>query len=181
MSEMITIQVTGADQAAQLFERLLQKAHNLHKPMSSIGSFLTKIMEESFDTETSPDGHVWHPLKIRTIHDSYDGNKRYTKKGVQTKHFQKFSTNRKILQDSRTLRESTGYSADSDSVIVGVNAYSKDQYPYPIVHQFGTDKAGRNKDVHIEARPFMPITQGGELYDNINEEVLDILLGYLGE
>lgn len=181
MSEMINIQVTGADQVDHAIAQLLDKMQNLQKPFSAVGSYLTNIMEESFDSETSPDGHAWHPLKIRTIHDSYDGNKRYTKKGVQTKHFQKFSTNRKILQDSGTLRESTGYSADDTSVIVGVNAYSKDRYPYPIVHQFGTDSAGRNKDVHIEARPFMPITHDGELYDNAKIEVLDILLGYLGE
>jgi phage gpG-like protein len=88
----------------------------------------------------------------------------------------------KILQSrDRNLRESTGYHADNDSVIVGVNAYSSKGYPYPIVHQFGTDKAGRNNDVHIEARSFMPITHDGELYDNVKSEVLDILLEYLGE
>lgn len=181
MSEMIHIQVTGADEIDQALSELMGKMRSLRQPMGAIGNYLTNIMEESFDSETSPDGHAWHPLKIRTIHDSYDGNKRYTKKGVQTKHFQKFSTNRKILQESGTTRKSTGYSADSDSVIVGVNAYSSKGVPYPIVHQFGTDKAGRNKDVHIEARPFMPITQDGELYDNVKVEVLDILLGYLGE
>lgn len=171
---MIHIQVTGADQAEQVLSELMGKMRSLRQPMNAIGNYMTNIMEESFDNEASPDGEAWHPLKIRTIHDSYGGNQ-YTKKGVQTKRFQKFSQNRKILQDTRTLRESTGYSADSDSVIVGVNAYSKDRYPYPIVHQFGTE----NGD--IPARPFMPITQDGELYDNVKEEVLDILLEYLAE
>jgi phage gpG-like protein len=82
----------------------------------------------------------------------------------------------KILQSrDRNLRESTGYHADNDSVIVGVNAYSSKGYPYPIVHQFGSE------DGKIVARPFMPITHDGELYDNVKVEVLDILLEYLGE
>lgn len=164
MSEMISIAVTGADQIDQAIADLLHKAQNLERPFNAIGNYLTNIMEESFDSETSPDGHAWHPLA--------DSTKAYKEKHGGSK----------VLQSKdRNLRESTGYSADDKSMIVGVNAYSKDQYPYPIVHQFGTDKAGRNKDVHIEARPFMPITSDGELYDNAKIEVLDILLGYLGE
>lgn len=164
MSEMINIQVTGADQVDHAIAQLLHKMQNLQKPFGAVGAYLTNIMEESFDSETSPDGHAWHPLADST-------------KAYKAKH-----GGSKILQSSgRNLRESTGYSADDTSVIVGVNAYSKDRYPYPIVHQFGTDSAGRNKDVHIEARPFMPITHDGELYDNAKIEVLDILLGYLGE
>lgn len=180
MSEMINIKVTGADQVDHAIAQLLHKMQNLQKPFGAVGAYLTNITEESFDNEASPDGHAWHPLKDSTIearlkqYNSY-GGKTNRKDGKTTKHFQKFAANQKILQDSRTLRESIGYSADSDSVIVGVNAYSKDRYPYPIVHQFGTE------DGKIEARPFMPITSDGELYDNVNVEVLDILLGYLGE
>lgn len=158
MSEMINIQVTGADQVDHAIADLLHKMQNLQKPFSAVGSYLTNIIEESFDSETSPDGHAWHPLA--------DSTKAYKEKYGGSK----------ILQSKdRNTRESIGYSADSDSVIVGVNAYSKDRYPYPIVHQFGTE------DGKIEARPFMPITHDGELYDNAKIEVLDILLGYLGE
>ncbi len=158
MSEMITIAVTGADQIDQAISELLHKAQNLERPMNAIGNYLTNIMEESFDSETSPDGEAWHPL-------------------AESTKIQKLRRGEsKILQSrDRNMRESTGYSADSDSVIVGVNAYSKDRYPYPIVHQFGTE------DGKVPARPFMPITHDGELYDNVKVEVLDILLGYLGE
>lgn len=158
MSDMISIQVTGADQVDHAIAQLLHKMQNLQKPFGAVGTYLTNIMEESFDSETSPDGHAWHPLADST-------------KAYKAKH-----GGSKILQSSgRNLRESTGYSADDTSVVVGVNAYSKDRYPYPIVHQFGTE------DGKIEARPFMPITSDGELYDNTKIEVLDILLGYLGE
>lgn len=158
MGELISIHVTGGDQIEQAISELLHKAQNLEKPLNAIGNYLTNIMEESFDSETSPDGEAWHPL------------------AESTKAYKAKYGGSKILQSKdRNLRESTGYSADSDSVIVGVNAYSTKGYPYPIVHQFGTE------DGKIEARPFMPITRDGELYDNVNVEVLDILLGYLGE
>jgi len=164
MSEIVNIQVTGADEIDHAIMQLLHKMQNLQKPFNAVGSYITNIMEESFDSETSPDGHAWHPLA--------DSTKAYKEKHGGSK----------ILQSKdRNMRESTGYHADDTSVIVGVNAYSNKGYRYPIVHQFGTDKAGRNKDVHIEARPFMPITHDGELYDNVKIEVLDILLGYLGE
>ncbi|MDD2267030.1 phage virion morphogenesis protein [Sulfuricurvum sp.] len=158
MSEMISIEITGDDKINHALAELLHKVQNLENPFNSVGSYLTNIIEESFDSETSPDGHAWHPLA--------DSTKAYKEKHGENK----------ILQSKdRNTRESTGYSADSDSMIVGVNAYSKDRYPYPIVHQFGTE------DGKVPARPFMPITHDGELYDNVKVEVLDILLGYLGE
>lgn len=160
---MIKIEVQNKD-VNEMLAKLQNKIGDLRKPMEQIGQFLQNITEESFDNERSADGEVWHPL------------------AESTKAYKAKYGGHKILQSKdRNLRESITHEADSDSVIVGVNAYSKDRYPYPIVHQFGTDKAGRNKDVHIEARPFMPITQNGELYDNAKIEVLDILLGYLGE
>lgn len=157
MSEMIQISIND-DNVLSAIERLYQKAHHLRQPMDDIGNFLTNIMEDSFDSETAPDGQAWHPLA-----DS-------------TKKFKAKHGGYKILQSAdRNTRESTGYLADDMSVIVGVNAYSKDEYPYPIVHQFGTE------DGKIEARPFMPITSEGELYDNVDVEVMDIILGYLSE
>ncbi len=165
MSEMISIEVTNKD-VLDTIERLYKKAANLHKPMEDIGEFLHNITSQSFNNEESPSGEAWHPLSEST--------KRYKEKHGGSK----------ILQSAdRNTYESIAHEATDTSVIVGVNAYSDGKHPYmyPIVHQFGTDKAGRNKDVHIEARPFMPITHDGELYDNVKIEVLDILLGYLSE
>lgn len=160
---MIQIEIQNKD-VNELIEKLRNKLGDLRKPMEQIGSFLQNITEESFDNERSPDGHTWHPLA--------DSTKAYKAK----------YGGHKILQSKDSnLRESITCEADSDSVIVGVNAYSNKGVPYPIIHQFGTQNAGRNKDLEIKARPFLPIDDDEELYDNVKVEVLDILLGYLGE
>lgn len=160
---MIQIEIHSADVIGAI-EQLHRKIGNLSEPMGDIGNYLMNMTEESFDNERSPDGEAWHPLAESTLRfkAKYGGHK--------------------ILQSKdRNLRESITNEATDSSVMVGVNAYSADGYPYPIVHQFGTDKAGRSKSVRIEARPFFPITQDGELYDNVKVEVLEIIMGYLGE
>jgi len=157
--DSINITVTGMEKIEEVFAQLATKIATLKQPLGAIGSYLTNIIEESFDAETSPSGEAWHPL------------------AESTKKYKARHGGSKILQSgNRTLRESIGYEVmGEEGVIVGVNAYSSKGYPYPIAHQFGTE------DGKIKARPFMPITQDGELYDNVNEEVLDILLGYLAE
>ncbi|MDD3770489.1 MAG: phage virion morphogenesis protein [Sulfuricurvum sp.] len=158
---MIQIEIQSADVMGAI-EQLHRKIGNLSEPMGDIGNYLMNMTEESFDNERSPDGEAWHPLAESTLRykAKYGGHK--------------------ILQskDSNTVR-SLSHDASDTSVIVGVNAYSSKGYEYPIAHQFGTDKAGRSKSVRIEARPFFPITQDGELVDNVKVEVLEIIMGYL--
>jgi len=155
--EQISISVTGMDAIEDALRELLTKTKNLKKPMEAIGSYLSNVAEESFDTETSPSGEAWSPL------------------AESTKKYKEKHGGDKILQSgSRTLRESVGYQADEEGVIVGVNAYSSKGYPYPAVHQFGTTKNDK-----IPSRPFMPVDVQGELYSGAGEEIIAILKEYL--
>lgn len=152
---MIQIDVQSADVLGAI-EQMHRKIADMSQPMSDIGNYLMNITEESFDNERSPEGDAWHPLaeSTRAYKAKYGGNK--------------------ILQSKdHNLRESITHDATDSSVMVGVNAYSSDGYPYPVVHQFGTE------DGKIPARPFFPITQDGELYDDVKVEVLEIIMGYL--
>ena len=160
---MIQIEIQSADVLGAI-EQLHRKIGDMSQPMERIGIYLTNITEESFDNERSPEGDAWHPLaeSTRAFKAKYGGHK--------------------ILQSKdRNTRESITHDATDASVMVGVNAYSAKGYEYPIVHQFGTDKAGKSKSVRIEARPFFPITQDGELIDGAKEEVLEIIMEFLGE
>jgi phage gpG-like protein len=49
------------------------------------------------------------------------------------------------------------------------------------VHQFGTTKAGRAKNTTIPERPFMPIDEDGNVYEEVKEELLELLEEYLSE
>lgn len=164
MDQMIKIEIQNKD-VLDAIDRLYKRVSDLSEPMEQIGEFLHNITSQSFDNEQSPDGEAWHPLA--------DSTKAYKAK----------YGGYKILQSAyQNTYHSIAHEATDKSVIIGVNAYSggKHPYMYPLIHQFG-GMAGRGKNVKIEARPFMPITRDGELYDNVNVEVLDILLGYLGE
>lgn len=154
---MIQIEIQSTDVLGAI-EQLHRKIGDMSQPMERIGIYLTNITEESFDNERSPEGDAWHPLaeSTRAYKAKYGGHK--------------------ILQSKdRNTRESITHDATDASVIVGVNAYSAKGYPYPIAHQFGTE------DGRLKARPFFPITQDGELIDGAREEVLEIIMEFLGE
>ncbi|MBN1839761.1 MAG: phage virion morphogenesis protein [Campylobacterales bacterium] len=150
---MITIEVIGAPRLEEALRRLQSKLTSLKSPMGEIGELLTNIAELSFDNEQSPDGTPWHPLKEST--------KRYKAKHGGSKILQSKDSN---------MYESINSGADDHSVLVGVNAFSKEGYPYPLVHQFGKN-----------ARPFFPITKEGNLTSGVEEEIYSILEDYLKE
>ncbi len=150
---MITIEVVGAPRLEEAIRRLQSKFKSLKSPMSEIGTSLTNLVEDSFDNERSPSGEAWHPLKEST--------KRYKAKHGGSKILQSKDSN---------MYESINSIADDQSVVVGVNAFSKDGYPYPLVHQFGKN-----------ARPFFPITKEGNLTSGVEEEIYSILEDYLKE
>ncbi len=155
----ITIKATGTEEIEALFEKISRRAAHMQPAMDEVGNYLQNIIEESFESGRSPDGEVWSPLADSTlIKKSKDG---------------KPVSMGKLLYEEGTLFESITYEADSDSMAVGVNAYSKGDYPYPVVHQFGS------KDGKTPARRFMPIDSNGELDDGVKEEILDLLEDFL--
>jgi len=160
----VNIELKGIEQLESTFDALAQKAQNLTPVFHDLGNTLTQGIEDSFDNERSYDGTSWEALKPSTL-------------AYKTKHGAS-----KILQSKDSnLYESIAYEASSNALFVGVNAYSDEGYPYPLVHQFGTNKAGRNKNTEIVARPFMPIDDNGELYVGVKEELLELLEEYLSD
>ena len=160
----VNIDLQGIDQIEKGLDKLVTKAQNLTPVFHDLGNTLTQGIEDSFDNERSYDGTSWEALKPSTL--------RYKAKHGGSKILQSKDSN---------LYESITYDASSRSLTVGVNAYSDDGYPYPLVHQFGTDSAGRNKNTEIVARPFMPIKENGELYGKVNVELLELLEDYLSD
>jgi len=160
----VNIELQGVEQLEEALDTLVLKAQDLTPVFHDLGNTLTQGIEESFDNERSFDGTSWEALKPSTI-------------AYKAKH-----GGSKILQSrDSNLYESIAYDASSNSLMVGVNAYSEGGYPYPLVHQFGTKKAGRDKNTEIVARPFMPIGENGEIYSEVKVELLALLKEYLTE
>jgi len=160
----VNIQMQGVEELEAALAKLSHKAQNLAPVFHDFGNTLTQGIEESFDGQRSYDGTSWEALKPSTL-------------AYKQKH-----GGSKILQSGESnLYESIAYNAESNSLTVGVNAYSDDGYPYPLVHQFGTTKAGRAKNTTIPERPFMPIDEDGNVYEEVKEELLELLEEYLSE
>lgn len=145
----IKIEAKNIDKIQKELWKLQKRTKDLSSVMTDIAEHLYTITDESFDNETAPDGTPWEDLKPATW--------RYKKTD-------------KILYEEGTLRGSLYiWSSDSEARI-GVNATSKG-YPYPIVHQFGSK--------HVPARPFLPIDSEGNMYKEVVNEILNMLVEYL--
>ena len=155
----VNIEIKGIEELDRLLDQLSEHADHMQPVMDEAGNYLQNIIEESFESGRSPDGETWSPLADSTlIQKTKDGSPQ---------------SMGKLLYDEGTLSESIGYEANNEGLTVGVNAYSKGGYPYPVVHQFGSE------DGKIPARPFMPIDNDGELYEDIQEELITLITEFL--
>lgn len=151
------IEIIGLEYIQETLQDIERKTNNLKPILNELANHLVYIIDESFETQTTPDGKKWNPIKKAT-HNNY---------GLGTD---------KILHKSGDMRNSLKPKVFKNSFTVGVNATAgKERYQYPFVHQFGTNKAGRNKKTTIVARPFMPIKSNGELYDKTKKELEEII------
>jgi len=138
--------------------KLKEKLKNMKPLTASIASLMRTATIDEFETE----GHgEWKPTKIRSTHSSFKKNK-FTKKGVQTKAFQRFAKGKKILTLSGQLRKSVQSESDKTTALVGSNKV------YARIHQEGGD-AGRNHASKIPARPFLNIRP--KLEQDVNDTV----------
>ncbi len=174
------IQIENLEETQELLLKIDKKIKDTKPLMANISEHLYNVVSQSFEEEKSPDGIAWTPIKIRTIHTSYQkkGKKTHTKKGVQTKAFQRYADKKRILYDEGEMQKKQYKKHDSNSATIGFNAVSND-FQYPLTHQFGTNKAGRNKNITIVARPFMPIHKDGSLYEGTKKEIFQIVDDYM--
>ena len=146
----VAIEVKGIEEVNARLKYLKELGEDTAPLMAELANHLYNVVDTSFEKEQTPDGISWNPIKPR--------------KG--DKHPEKKLYDEGIMQGSLTQQSS------SNEAMVGLNA-TANGYPYPIVHQFGT------KDGTIEARAFMPIHEDGTLYDEIAQELEEIVKDYI--
>ena len=151
----ISIKAKGINKLQDNLKNISNKAKNTAPLMAELANHLYNVTDRSFENQSSPDGISWNPLKASTLK---------TKKKNQSK----------ILYREGDMQESLNVESSNDTASVGLNA-TKDGYPYPIVHQFG------RLDGTMDARPFLPIHDDDTLYDNIAEELEEIVEDYIKE
>lgn len=184
----MSIEIKGLDEIISKLDKL-QSGNALSKStFDGIGNMIADSIENAFEDERSPFGEKWKPLSATTVFSEFGGGglkgiksgtqDAYTKNGKrQRKRFlDKFGAGgtRKILQQKGNLAHNWHINATKTSVTVSNNS-SADRYPYGLTHQFGTNKAGKHKNVHIPARPFLPVDSNGELEPNLKENIKSFL------
>ena len=146
----MVIDITIHDtQLTEALGQLRARVSDLSPAMADIAETLQTITDEAFSAERSPDGTPWADLAPATWRHKRSPHK---------------------LFESGTLRGSLYADSSAHEARVGVHA-SAHGFPYGIVHQFGSAKT--------PARPFLPLTDTGNLSQGVPEQILDILEAYL--
>ncbi|MCX6076417.1 MAG: phage virion morphogenesis protein [Campylobacterales bacterium] len=153
------IEVIGLNGVKKSLGELSKKTNDVRPLLEELTNHIKNAVEESFQNQASPDGIKWSPIKKGT-HKNY-----------------RLGTD-KILYKNGDMQKSLTPKVYDTYGTVGVNAISEGGYQYPLVHQFGTTKAGRKNNITIVARPFMPIKSDGSLYEKTERELEEIVADY---
>ena len=157
------IEVKGLEEL-QTKLKSLQNIEKKTKPlMQTLGNILQNKIEDSFENESSPFGQKWQALKPSTI-----------------KQKQKLGKSSNILRSDGNLADKWIVKADDKKATVSNNT-NKNGFAYGLVHQFGTNKAGRSKNVRIAARPFLPVDKSGHLPNRTKQAIEDATIEFMVE
>ena len=129
--------------------------------MQTLGNILQNEIEASFENESSPFGQKWQALKPSTIRQK-----------------QKLGKSSNILRSDGNLADKWIVKADDKKATVSNNT-NKNGFAYGLVHQFGTNKAGRSKNVRIAARPFLPVDKSGHLPNRTKQAIEDATIEFI--
>lgn len=155
------IEVKGLEEL-QTKLKSLQNIDKKTKPlMQTLGNILQNEIETSFENESSPFGQKWQALKPSTIRQK-----------------QKLGKSSNILRSDGNLADKWIVKADDKKATVSNNT-NKNGFAYGLVHQFGTNKAGRSKNVRIAARPFLPVDKSGHLPNRTKQAIEDATIEFI--
>ena len=155
------IEVKGLEEL-QTKLKSLQNIDKKTKPlMQTLGNILQNEIEASFENESSPFGQKWQALKPSTI-----------------KQKQRRGKSLNILRSDGNLADRWIVKADDKKATVSNNT-NKNGFAYGLVHQFGTNKAGRSKNIRIAARPFLPVDKSGHLPNRTKQAIEDATIEFI--
>lgn len=160
----------------------------MRRKLNTVGGMVKNSVMESFENETSPFGQRWKPLSSVTAFANFGGGGiKNVKRGRQNAYYkngkkQKKSFlsvfgaggSRRILVLSGALAGHWVVRASAKSVTVSNNS-SSGGFAYGLTHQFGTARAGKHRNVHIPARPFLPVDGSGNLEPRLAKDINDYL------
>lgn len=153
----ITVESAAVRQA---LARLARKLAHPAPLMQDIGRALGNLTEDAFQAERAPTGVPWEPLTPAYV-------LRPRKQGGRG------GDAHPILQRDGQLAASITHGGDDRSAWVGASKV------YAAIHQFGGTASMAPGPAGIPARPFIPVTDAGDLAASARAEVLALVREYL--
>lgn len=173
----ITIEVQDQDVRSTL-NRLADKANNMQPMLQALGDDIVERSKRRFETSTGPDGVKWAANSDMTLGVLRAGlGKSYRKKNgdLNAAGERRIAGKKPLIGASGDLRRQIIAVATSSQATVMATPV------YAAMHQFGGVTSPRSMipGKKIPARPFLPITQGGDLYPEEKALVLQAVNDYL--
>jgi len=155
------IEVKGLEEL-QTKLKSLQNIDKKTKPlMQTLGNILQNEIEASFENESSPFGRKWQALKPSTIRQK-----------------QKLGKSSNILRSDGNLADKWIVKADDKKATVSNNT-NKNSFAYGLVHQFGSNKIGRSRNIKIPARAFLPVDKNRNLPKDLEDVVKKVVIKFI--
>lgn len=174
---MFSIEVKDSE-VRNALQALANKARDLSPVLDTIGEVVMERSKQRFATSTGPDGQRWQGNSVvtlqRLIARTRGKKGSVLKNGNLSKKSQTSLAGKKVLIDSGSLADQFGVARSARSVTIGNTMI------YAAIHQFGGKRSQfPNLWGDIPARPFLPITQDGQLYPAEETVILQAINDYL--
>lgn len=170
---MFSIEVTDNGVQSAL-NQLAGRVSNMQPVLQSIGEDIQARAKARFGTSTGPDGVRWKANARSTIEAFIGKRGGFGKKGINAKGQALAISKKPLIGHSRDLAREFHVNSDAQSVTIGNTMI------YAAIQQFGGTKSKfPNLWGDIPARPFLPITQGGDLYPEERSRILETINEYL--
>lgn len=152
--------------------QLAERVGNASPFLKALGEDIVARSKARFQASTGPDGQRWAPNARSTI-EAYIAKKGgFGKRGINKKGQGLAMSKKPLIGESRDLSRQIFPQVTGNALVVGSSPI------YAAIQQFG-GQAGRGKKATIPARPFLPVTQNGELYPAERAAILDALNAWL--
>ncbi|MBS0367582.1 MAG: phage virion morphogenesis protein [Proteobacteria bacterium] len=175
---MTTFSIVSNDAAVlAALGQLRGRMDDMSPALKEIGEDLTAIVKQTFSTSTSPWGEKWVPNAEATIQAHLGRfSSSYSKKTGQltATGAQRIQNKKPLIGETRAL--STNIYPDVEGNVLTIGSTMK----YAAIQNLG-GMAGRGKKVRIPARPFMPISESGNIAPVAQQAILEVLNGYLNQ
>lgn len=181
---MATFNIEVQDQDVRsALNRLADKTNNMQPMLRELGEQIVERTKQRFGTSTGPDGVKWKENSDATM--AIEAVRIGLFKSYRKKNGDLNAAGERLIAGKKPLVRTTNSAGDLrrqiEAVASGTDVVVNANAAYAAMHQFGgiTSPLSMIPGKKIPARPFLPITQSGDLYPEEKAMVLQAINDYL--